>query len=348
MLITILFIISLIKLYKFINKEIIKLMAVYTKVNFAEANEFLQKYYSIKDLKELIEIPQGVENTNYILVTKNKKFILTLYENRVSYGDLPFFINLMVALNHKNIECPNPVKMKNGSYTELLNNKHAAIFSFLPGKSTIAIKNEHCFLVGQTLANIHLKTTDLSLYRENTLSIKYWSDLLNLINKTPRDTDDKLYMDISNEYDFLMNNWPSDLPRGIIHGDLFPDNIFFQNNKLTGVIDFYFACDEFYIFDIAICINAWCFESDYSFNITKASHLLKGYTSLKNLTENEVQFLPIMCRGSALRFLLTRLVDWNKRDENVLVTPKDPSEYYNKLQFHQSVTSSTDYGIYDK
>ena len=153
---------------------------------------------------------------------------------------------------------------------------------------------------------------------------------------------------MSNEYDFLMNNWPSDLPRGIIHGDLFPDNIFFQNNKLTGVIDFYFACDEFYIFDIAICINAWCFESDYSFNITKASHLLKGYKSLKNLTDDEVEFLPIMCRGSALRFLLTRLVDWNKRDENVLVTPKDPSEYYNKLQFHQSVASSTDYGIYDK
>ena len=189
----------MIKLYKFINKEIIKLMAVYTKVNFAEANEFLQKYYSIKDLQELIEIPQGVENTNYILVTKNKKFILTLYENRVSYGDLPFFINLMVALNHKNIECPNPVKMKNGSYTELLNNKHAAIFSFLPGKSTKAIKNEHCFLVGQTLANIHLKTTDLSLYRENKLSIKYWSDLLNLINETPKDTYNKLYLDILNE-----------------------------------------------------------------------------------------------------------------------------------------------------
>ena len=323
-------------------------MAVYTKVNFTEAHEFLEKHYSIRDLEELIEIPQGVENTNYILVTKNKKFILTLYESRVSFKDLPFFINLLVALNDKKIECPNPIKMRNGNYTELLNNKHAAIFSFLPGKSTVAIKNEHCFLVGQTLANIHLKTIDLSLYRENTLSLKYWSDLLNLINATPKDTDNKLHMDISNEYDFLMNNWPSDLPSGIIHGDLFPDNIFFQNNKLTGVIDFYFACNEFYIFDIAICINAWCFESDYSFNITKASHLLQGYRSLKNLTQDEIRFLPIMCRGSALRFLLTRLVDWNKRDKNVLVTPKDPSEYYNKLQFHQSVTSSMDYGVYDK
>ena len=348
MLITILFIISLIKLYKFINKEIIKLMAVYTKVNFAEAHEFLEKYYSIEDLEELIEIPQGVENTNYIIKTKNKKFILTLYESRVSHSDLPFFINLLVALNDKNIECPNPIKMKNGGYTKILNNKHAAIFSFLPGKSATAIKNEHCFLVGQTLANIHLKTTDLNLHRENTLSLKYLTDLLNLINQTPGNPHSKLYMDISNEYDFLMKNWPTDLPKGIIHGDLFPDNIFFQNNKLTGVIDFYFACNEFYIFDIAICINAWCFESDYSFNITKASHLLKGYRSLKNLTEDEVQFLPIMCRGSALRFLLTRLVDWNKRDENVLVIPKDPSEYYNKLQFHQSVTSSMDYGIYDK
>ena len=348
MLITILFIISLIKLYKFINKEIIKLMAVYTNVNFTEAHDFLEKYYSITDLEELIEIPQGVENTNYILVTKNKKFILTLYESRVSSGDLPFFIDLLVSLNDKNIECPNPIKMENGNYTELLNNKHAAIFSFLPGKSTVAIKNEHCFLVGQTLANIHQKTSDLSLYRENTLSLKYWSDLLNLISEKSGDTYNKLSMNISSEYDFLMKNWPSDLPSGIIHGDLFPDNIFFQNNKLTGVIDFYFACNEFYIFDIAICINAWCFESDYSFNITKASHLLKGYRSLKNLTPDEIQFLPIMCRGSALRFLLTRLVDWNKGDENILVIPKDPNEYYNKLQFHQSVKSSMDYGIYDK
>ena len=348
MLITILFIISLIKLYKFINKEIIKLMAVYTKVSFSEAHEFLEKFYSIRDLKEIIEISQGVENTNYILVTKNKRFILTLYENRVSHGDLPFFISLLVELNHKNIDCPNPIKMNNGNYTEKLNNKYAAIFSFLPGKSTLTIKNKHCFLVGQTLANIHLKTTDLSLYRENALSLKHWSELLNLIKEVSTDQVDKLYRDLSMEHNFLMDNWPDDLPNGIIHGDLFPDNIFFQNNKLTGVIDFYFACNEFYIFDIAISINAWCFESDYSFNITKAAHLLEGYRTLKNLTECEIQYLPIMCRGSALRFLLTRLVDWNKRDQNALVIPKDPNEYYNKLQFHQSVTSPLDYGIYDK
>ena len=338
----------MIKLYKFINKEIIKLMAVYTKVSFSEAQEFLEKFYSIRDLEEIIEISQGVENTNYILVTKNKKFILTLYENRVSHGDLPFFINLLVELNHKNIDCPNPIKMNNGSYTEKLNNKYAAIFSFLPGKSTLTIKNEHCFLVGQTLANIHLKTTDLSLYRENALSLKHWAELLKMIKEVSTEQEDKLYRDLSIEHNFLMDNWPDNLPNGIIHGDLFPDNIFFKNNKLTGVIDFYFACNEFYIFDIAICINAWCFESDYSFNITKASHLLEGYRTLKGLTEYEIQYLPIMCRGSALRFLLTRLVDWNKRDQNALVIPKDPNEYYNKLQFHQSVTSPLDYGIYDK
>ena len=323
-------------------------MAVYTKVSFSEAQEFLEKFYSIRDLEEIIEISQGVENTNYILVTKNKKFILTLYENRVSHGDLPFFINLLVELNHKNIDCPNPIKMNNGSYTEKLNNKYAAIFSFLPGKSTLTIKNEHCFLVGQTLANIHLKTTDLSLYRENALSLKHWAELLKMIKEVSTEQEDKLYRDLSIEHNFLMDNWPDNLPNGIIHGDLFPDNIFFQNNKLTGVIDFYFACNEFYIFDIAICINAWCFESDYSFNITKASHLLEGYRTLKDLTEYEIQYLPIMCRGSALRFLLTRLVDWNKRDQNALVIPKDPNEYYNKLQFHQSVTSPLDYGIYDK
>jgi len=323
-------------------------MAVYTKVNFNEAHEFLKKYYSIADLEKIIEIPQGVENTNYILITKTKKFILTLYESRVSHKDLPFFINLLVELNNKSIECPKPIRMINGSYTEILNGKYAAIFSFLPGKSTLTIKNDHCFLVGQTLANIHLKTTDLSLYRENALSLIHWSDLLNTIKEKWNDSKSTLYEDISSEHNFLIDNWPSDLPSGIIHGDLFPDNIFFQNNKLTGVIDFYFACNEFYIFDIAICINAWCFESDYSFNITKASYLLQGYRSLKSLTEDEIQYLPIMCRSSALRFLLTRLVDWNRSDQNALVIPKDPSEYYNKLQFHQSVGSPVDYGIYDK
>lgn len=322
-------------------------MAVYTKVTLEDANEFLDKYYELGDLLSITEITQGVENTNYIIETNNSKYILTLYEQRVSVADIPFFIELLVHLNKRDIVCPKPIKMKSKRYTENLNGRHAAIFSFLNGKSTVNIKNEHCSLVGKTLADIHQKTDNLALHRDNSLSFNHWGNLYKSIKYPIRDLRNNIDKEIVNELNFLTNNWPQSLPFGIIHGDLFPDNIFFDASALSGVIDFYFACNEFYAFDIAICINAWCFEKDNSFNITKAKHLLEGYKKFRDLSMEELEYLPILCRGSALRFLLTRIIDWQRVDKRALVIPKDPLEYFNKLKFHQSVLSVKDYGIYE-
>lgn len=322
-------------------------MAVYTKVTLEDANEFLDKYYDLGNLVSITEITQGVENTNYIIETNNCKYILTLYEQRVSSSDIPFFIDLLVHLDKRDIVCPKPIIMKSKRYTENLNGRHAAIFSFLYGKSTINIKNEHCSLVGQTLADIHQKTVNLDIYRDNNLSFNHWSKLYKSIKYPIKDLQNNLDKEIVKELNFLTSNWPQNLPLGIIHGDLFPDNIFFDASSLSGVIDFYFACNEFYAFDIAICINAWCFEKDNSFNITKAKHLLEGYKKFRDLSMDELYYLPILCRGSALRFLLTRIIDWQRDDKRALVIPKDPLEYFNKLRFHQSVLTVKDYGIYE-
>ena len=322
-------------------------MAVYTKVDLVEAQNFIDKNYELEDILSIVEISEGVENTNYILETRNNKYILTLYEDRVSVSDLPFFIDLMVYLDERNIVCPKPIRMKNSKYIGVINERYAAIFSFLSGKSTRKITNKNCFLVGQTLANLHEQTSEIKIMRQNQLSQKHLHKLFDSIENETFTIRKSLQSKIKDELNYLNSNWPSDLPSGIIHGDLFPDNIFFSGDELSGVIDFYFACNDFYVFDIGISINAWCFEKDNSFNITKAKHLLQGYNSIKELTYKEIDALPIMCRGSALRFLLTRLIDWNKPGNNALVTPKDPIEYYAKLKFHQTVISAKDYGLYD-
>lgn len=322
-------------------------MAVYTKVDLVEAQNFIDKNYELEDILSIVEISEGVENTNYILETRNNKYILTLYEDRVSVSDLPFFIDLMVYLDERNIVCPKPIRMKNSKYIGVINERYAAIFSFLSGKSTRKITNKNCFLVGQTLANLHEQTSEIKIMRQNQLSQKHLHKLFDSIENETFTIRKSLQSKIKDELNYLNSNWPSDLPSGIIHGDLFPDNIFFSGDELSGVIDFYFACNDFYVFDIGISINAWCFEKDNSFNITKAKHLLQGYNSIKELTYREIDALPIMCRGSALRFLLTRLIDWNKPGDNALVTPKDPIEYYAKLKFHQTVISAKDYGLYE-
>ncbi len=322
-------------------------MAVYTKVDLVEAQNFIDKNYELEDILSINEISEGVENTNYVLETRSNKYILTLYEDRVSVSDLPFFIDLMVYLDNRNIVCPKPIRMKSGKYIKVLNGRYAAIFSFLSGNSTRKITNKNCFLVGQTLANIHEQTSEIKITRQNQLSQKHLPKLFDSIKNESFKIRKSLKSEIKDELNYLNSNWPIGLPSGIIHGDLFPDNIFFNSDELSGVIDFYFACNDLYVFDIAISINAWCFEKDNSFNITKAKYLLRGYNSIKELTSQEIASLPIMCRGSALRFLLTRLIDWNKSDDDALVIPKDPIEYYAKLKFHQTVMSAKDYGLYD-
>jgi homoserine kinase type II len=321
-------------------------MAVYTRINEIELKNFLNNY-QLDELSSYTGITEGVENTNYLIVCGNTKYILTLYEKRVAEADLPFFINLLNHLSEKDIASPIPIRMRNAQYIGKINEKSAALFSFIEGSSTKKITEKHCKEVGKALASMHIASKDIDHIRQNSLSFNSWE---NLYNSTKGNLDKikfGLSGEISEELENLRKNWPNNLPKGIIHGDLFPDNIFFINKDLSGLIDFYFACEEFYAFDIAICINAWCFESDCSFNITKAKRLLGAYQEKRILTKKELKSLPVLCRGAALRFLLTRSIDWFIKPENVLVIPKDPIEYYNKLKFHQSINSVNDYGLYE-
>ena len=320
-------------------------MAVYTKVSAQEAVAFLAAY-DIGELCTLTGIKRGVENTNYDLVTGKGHFILTLYEKRTKPEDLPFFLNLMEHLAGKGISCPRPVKMKNGAMLGQLAGKAAAIVTFLEGDTLSRIGPEDCHQLGRALASVHLATNDFRLLqRPNGLSVSAWGKLF-AINEARADQVMTGLADIlKKEIQHLQSCWPRNLPRGVIHADLFPDNVFFDHENLCGLIDFYFACNDNFAYDLAICLNAWCFEHGTAFNITKARGLLKGYQEVRRLTPEELRTLPLLARGSAVRFLLTRLHDWLNQSADALVKAKDPLEYLTRLQFHQLVTDIGAYGL---
>lgn len=319
-------------------------MAVYTKISEQDASDFLQAY-DIGALQELTGIRQGVENTNYFLQTTQDRYVLTLYEKRVQPEDLPFFIGLMEHLAAKNLPCPEPQKMKSGKVLGHLADRPAIIISFLKGAALTRINPDDCAEVGRALAAMHKATADFVLHRANALSISGWEKMVAF----SRDRSDEIFVGLGalleKEITYLKANWPSDLPQGIIHADLFPDNVFFNGAKLCGLIDFYFACDDILAYDLAVCLNAWCFERETAFNITKAKALIGGYEEVRPLSPAEKEALPLLARGSALRFLLTRLHDWLHQVPDALVKPKDPLEYLTRLQFHQLVTNVSAYGL---
>ena len=319
-------------------------MAVYTEIPNAELAEYLKRY-DIGELHALKGIAEGVENSNYLLSTDAGLHILTLYEKRVKKQDLPFFLGLKDHLAENGVICPRPIAMRNGETLGDLAERPAAIISFLDGNSVKRPNPLHCEQVGSALAQMHLAGKGFELERENSLSLKDWEPLFNMSGRQTETVAMGLSAMIREELAYLEANWPTDLPSGVIHADLFPDNVFFLKDKLSGLIDFYFACNDLFSYDVAICLNAWCFEPDNSFNITKAAKLLRGYNSVRQMSDEEITALPILCRGSALRFLLTRLYDWLNVPVGALVTPKDPSEYIEKLRFHRHVTSAADYGI---
>jgi homoserine kinase type II len=320
-------------------------MAVYTDVAADELAEFLGAY----DIGELLSykgIAEGVENSNFLMHTSAGSFILTLYEKRVARGDLPFFLGLMTHLATHGINCPQPLNNKSGDALSTLAGRPAAIINFLEGiwprKPTAA----HCAGVGQALAKMHLAGRDFPMSRANALSVSGWRPLFEQAAPRADQVQHGLGAFIGAELDYLEGNvWPKDLPSGVIHADLFPDNVFFLGDKLSGIIDFTFACDDMLAYDVAICLNAWCFESDCSFNVTKARAFLNAYGRERPLSEAEQNALPQLARGAALRFLLTRLVDFLNVPPGALVRPKDPLEYVRKLRFHQNVASARDYGI---
>src|ERR1700744_891348 len=320
-------------------------MAVYTDVAADELAEFLGSY----DIGELLSykgIAEGVENSNFLLHTSAGYFILTLYEKRVARNDLPFFLGLMTHLASRGISCPQPLKSKSGETLSVLAGRPAAIINFLEGVWPRKPNVAHCAGVGHALAKMHLAGAGFAITRANALSVSGWRPLFDLAKDRADSVQPGLRDFIARELDYLESGvWPKHLPDGVIHADLFNDNVFFLGDQLSGIIDFTFACNDLLAYDVAICLNAWCFERDDSLNVTKARAFLSAYGRARKLSEAEESALPLLARGSALRFLLTRLVDWLNVPPGALVKPKDPLEYARKLRFHQSVAGVRDYGV---
>ena len=319
-------------------------MAVYTDVTAGDLTEFLSRY-QIGELRSYKGIAEGVENSNFLLHTSAGNFILTLYEKRVAAGDLPFFLGLMEHLAARGITCPQPVKNRQGGVLGKLAGRPAAIVTFLDGLWIRRPNPGHCAAVGEALARLHIAGKDFPDKRANALSVESWRALYAQAKERGDSVRPGLCAEIAKELDALDKSWPRDLPQGVIHADLFPDNVFFLGDKLSGLIDFYFACTDTLAYDVAVCLNAWCFEPDHSYNVTKGRALLRSYATVRALSAAERAALPMLARGAAMRFLLTRLVDWLAVPEGALVKPKDPLEYYRKLRFHQSVKSVSDFGI---
>lgn len=319
-------------------------MAVYTEVSDDELSTFVERF-SIGKLLSYKGIAEGVENTNYIIQTEEGPFILTLYEKRVNEEQLPFFLNLMEHLSQRGITCPVPLQDDEGHALGRLAGRPAAIFTFLSGMWPRKIKPVHCAELGRALAELHVAGRDFPQQRKNDLSVNDWRPLLNQCIDHADELQVGLGELLLKELDDLEANWPHDLPKGIIHADAFPDNVFFCGEECSGLIDFYFACYDLCVYDLAICMNAWCFERDGDFNVTKAKLLLSNYRKVRDVSAEEVDALPLIARGAAMRFLLTRLYDWVNTPKDAFVKPKDPLEYLKILKFHQGVETSGAYGL---
>ena len=319
-------------------------MAVYTDVSDEELDAFIGSY-AIGALTSFKGIAEGVENSNYLVHTESGRYILTLYEKRVKREDLPYFLALMEHLASRRISCPLPVKDREGRTLKELAGRPAALITFLEGLWVRRPNIEHCAGLGDALAHFHLAGADFPMFRANSLSLPGWRALYASIGGGADKVKPGLSGVIEKELRHLEEHWPDDLPQGVIHADLFPDNVFFLGDKVSGLIDFYFACNDMLAYDVAVCLNAWCFESDGSFNVTKARALLQAYEGVRRMTKPELDRLPTLARGAALRFLLTRTYDLINTDANALVKTKDPNEYLRKLRFHQRVKSYRDYGL---
>ena len=320
-------------------------MAVYTIINRREIS-FIENNFNIGKIQSFSGIKQGIENTNYLIITKKKKYILTIFEKRVQTKDLPFFMNLMSGLADSKIKCPRPIKNTKGKYLFKIKNKSACLVSFLKGKNKSQLNYRDCFIVGKNIAKLHLVSKKLNLYRKNSLSVHDWEPLLkkidNKINKLSNNFKNLMKRDLAD----IKKKWPKKIPKGIIHSDLFIDNIFFNKGKFYGFIDFYFSANDFLAYELATCINALCFNKKnkhFILNKRKSSQFLKGYQSIRKLSLKEKSNLNTLCRGSALRYLLTRSYDYLNTPKNAIIKIKDPMEYLDKLNFHRNVSSFKDY-----
>ena len=322
-------------------------MAVYTDLKKEEIIAFLS-LYNIGSLVSFSSITEGIENSNYHLKTTKNDFILTLFEKRTDKEDLSFFINIMIYLNDREFKCPKPIIDNQGNYLQTLLGKPAVIVDFLEGKSKTKLTVQDNFAVGLTMAKMHICSKDYHMKRNNSLSISGWEELLykcdTSISKTVLNKiEPRIIEEIKYSLDFCKNNWPKNLPEGFIHADMFPDNVFFKNNKISGIIDFYFSCTDILVYDLAIAVNAWCFDNNQIFNETKFKSLINGYQSIRELNKEELFYLPLLSQAAALRFLLTRIYDWANTPKNADVIPKNPKEYIQKLRFHKTISNNKNY-----
>ena len=319
-------------------------MTVYTKISKKDIS-YINKKYNNEKFLSFKGIKQGIENTNYLLKSKNKKYILTIFERRVSKKEIPFFMELMDKLYTSKLNCPKPLKNKDGKYLINLKNKTACIVSFLQGKDKKNLNTKNCYDVGRVIAQMHLHTHKIKLFRKNSMGVKNLNPLLKSIKfKSKKFTNIDKFLKIN--FDNIKKKWPKKLPGGIIHGDLFIDNIFFKNNKLSGIIDFYFAANDYFMYEIAICINALCFDkinSKFKINKSKIKNLIKGYESIRNISLKEKKSLNILCRGAAMRYFLTRLYDYANTPKTAIIKIKDPREYYQKIVIHNNLKTYKDY-----
>ncbi|MFW5680771.1 MAG: homoserine kinase [Pseudomonadota bacterium] len=319
-------------------------MAVFTPLDDATVEAFVAAY----DLGELCRwhgIQEGVENSNFYVETARSRSILTIYEKRVREADLPFFLGLMEHLAGRGVPCPVPLHDRAGRVLQRLRGKPAALVSFLDGRSAARPEAAHCRALGRALAELHAAGAGFALYRANDLGIDGWAHLVDAIGHRADEVEPGLAADIRAELRILLEAWPRDLPAGVIHADLFPDNVFFEDSSVSGLIDFYFSCNDQLAYDLAICLNCWGFDRAGTLDPARSRALLEGYAAVRPLTAEERRALPLLCRGSAFRFLLTRLYDWLNHPEGALVTPKDPLEYLRLNRFHRQIEDVRAYGL---
>jgi len=319
-------------------------MAVYTKINKKDLST-INKQYNSKKFVSFKGIKKGIENTNYLLKSKNEKYILTIFEKRVSKKEIPFFMKLMDQLSNSKINCPKPLRNFKKKYLFRLKNKTACIVSFLKGKDKKTLDLKNCYDIGKMVAEMHTSTKKIKLYRKNSMGIQNLNPLINSIKfKSKKFINIEKFL--KTNFKDIKKKWPKKLPSGIIHGDLFIDNIFFKSNELSGIIDFYFAANDYYMYEIAICINALCFDKNknkFILNKKKVKNLIKGYESIKKISIKEKSSLNILCRGAALRYFLTRLYDYTNTPKTALIKIKDPREYYQKLITHNNLRNYKNY-----
>ena len=319
-------------------------MAVYTEVTDDALAAFLGDY----DLGTAVAfrgIAEGVENSNYQLRTTTGDFILTLYEKRVDAAELPWFLGLMEHLASRGINCPLPVRGRDGVSLRHLAGRPACVTTFLPGVWPRRVRPEHCGPLGTTLAALHRAGSDYPAVRPNALGPASWAPLLARSAARADEVQPGLAAELEAALARILAAWPDGLPRGHIHADLFPDNVFFLDGRLSGIIDFYFAATDLLAYDLAVCLNAWCFEPDYTFNVTRSRALLRAYAEARGLSDAERAALPVLCQGAAIRFLLTRLFDWLNTPPGALVVRKDPLDYLRRLRFHLQATGAEAYGL---